>query len=425
MLMMTRVVLIGLVPMLAEAECTFDEPLPVTHPPLVEVVGAGLDHTCAVSRYHIKCWGDNSYGQLGRGDTVTVGDDEPVRTAEELELGLFGRVAEVAAGDLHTCVRNVEGEVYCWGYKNVLGLMASEDIGDDEPPVVTPVALGRPAIGLAAGALRTCALLDDQTVRCWGYNDHGELGLGFVGDPIGDDESPTSVPVVPVGAEVRAIAAGGGHACVITTDYQVRCWGQNNEGQLGYGNHAIVGDNDTPADAGDVDLGKDSLHQLALGGAHTCALTTSGHVRCWGLNKYGQLGLGHTSNIGDNEAVKTAGYVSIDKTRGVTQIAAGSVHTCALLSDGAVKCWGYGQEGQLGYGNTSFLGDDELPSDMPDLKLGKPATRLTMGEHTCAVLKTGDLRCWGINYDGQLGLGMIELIGDDETPDSVDSLLVF
>lgn len=429
-----RLSLTGLLPLLMNMECS-GPPEPRISP-RIEQVDAGSDHTCVVAEKgtRVRCWGFNDDGQLGRGDTVTIGDDEPAAAGEDVLLAKLGAVVEVVASADHTCVRSQLGAVRCWGFGDLLGVAAGESLGDDEVVPIKNVDFGfidddpsrpRTAIDLAANALRTCAVLHDNSVRCWGYNAGGELGLGFKSDPIGDDETLVDAPPVPVGAPVRVIEAGGDHICGITITNNVRCWGSNNEGQLGYGHESPIGDNETPADVGDVDLGGDTIVQVALGGAHTCARTGDGRVRCWGLNVYGQLGYGHTQSIGDDELPVSTGYVKVDETRKVAQIAVGAVHTCAVLTDGAVKCWGRGAEGQLGHGNKNSIGDDETPASMPDVKVGAKVRAITLGEHACALLESQQIRCWGINYAGQLGYGSTELVGDDETPMSIGDVLVF
>jgi alpha-tubulin suppressor-like RCC1 family protein len=128
---------------------------------------------------------------------------------------------------------------------------------------------------------------------------------------------------------------------------------------LGTGNELDVGDDETPVDAGRVRLGQPALH-LAAGRAHTCALLVSGAVRCWGAGQYGRLGYANEHNVGDKEWPGAAGDVDVGGPANL--IAAGGFHTCAVLTDGCVRCWGLGENGQLGYGNTNSVGDDEVPS---------------------------------------------------------------
>lgn len=411
--------LLAAFPLLFDLECQPPADAPPMQEPEVRVdhIAVGLEHTCAVAeKTRLHCWGSGAHGKLGLAAVADIGDDELPYEAGDVALAGFGPIAQVVGHDAHTCALNIRGAVRCWGYGPILGRGDATSIGDDEPAGAGPtIAVGRPAVELAANALRTCALLDDGHVRCWGDNSGGELGYGHL-EAIGDDELPADVPPVPLGALATAIRGGGDHFCAITDAGHVRCWGQNNDGQLGYGHAKPIGDNDTPADAGDVDLGGANVVDLAVGGAHTCALTDAGAVRCWGLNKYGQLGLGHTQDIGDDEPPAAAPALDLDADRDVVQLAAGAVHTCALFKDGGVTCWGYGVQGQLGYGDPDNIGDDEVPGKHADVDLGAPAVQIGMGTHACALLVTGKVRCWGRNGHGQLGHGHTEPIGLADVP---------
>ena len=273
----------------------------------------------------------------------------------------------------------------------------------------TPLA----ATAIAAGYDHTCALLATGDVRCWGYGASGQLGYGNR-STIGDDETPASAGNVPLGGKATAIAAGYEHTCALLTTGDVRCWGLSGYGQLGYGNTHNIGDDETPATAGNVPLG-DKAIAITAGKYHTCALLTTGDVRCWGAGAYGQLGYGNTNNIGDDETPASAGNVQFGG--GATAIAAGGTHTCALLSTGSISCWGSGYYGQLGHGNTHNIGDRDAPLFAGNVPLGAQATTITAGDaHTCALLTTGDVRCWGSGGNGRLGYGNKNSIGDDETP---------
>jgi alpha-tubulin suppressor-like RCC1 family protein len=140
-------------------------------------------------------------------------------------------------------------------------------------------------------------------------------------------------------------------------------------------------------------------------------------VRCWGANHNGRLGYGNHHDIGDDESPAAAGDVPIGGK--VTQIAAGEHATCALLESGGVRCWGKGELGELGYGNTEDIGDDETPAEAGDIVLGGKAIHVAVGYlHACAILETGAVRCWGRADPGSLGYGNVQDIGDDETPAS-------
>ncbi|HEX2571720.1 MAG TPA: PA14 domain-containing protein [Polyangia bacterium] len=400
---------------------------PQTDTPLVQLA-AGSGHTCAIEPLQgsgntqtggaIHCWGKNAYGQLGYGHKTPIGDDEAPYLAGTLP-GLEPATQLVSGAD-HTCSLLNNGQVVCWGRNDdgQLGYHTTQPLGDDEP--LAPlgyVAVGANVLKLAAGASHTCALLENHQVRCWGRNDNGQLGLGHK-LPIGDDEYPYEAPTVNLGSDLATdLVAGDAHTCALLQGGRVRCWGQNNAGQLGLGNTTSTTQPATQT-SGDINLGGVAV-QLTAGKAHTCALLANGAVRCWGRNESGQLGYSSNAAVGDNETPAAAGDVNLGGL--AFQVVAGGSHTCALLSTGDVKCWGKNDEGQLGYGNTTSL---NAPGAAVDL--GGPALRLAAGEaHTCAIHQSGYAWCWGRNGDGQLGYGDKGPLGDDEAPGAGGPLGVF
>ncbi|MCB0908524.1 MAG: hypothetical protein KDB63_15545, partial [Nocardioidaceae bacterium] len=204
------------------------------------------------------------------------------------------------------------------------------------PPAPAPAGAGGNIVGravvaasaMAAGVEHTCALLSTGDVRCWGHNAHGELGRGDI-ETTGDDEPAAAGDYVRLGGDAVAIAAGGAHTCALLTTGDVRCWGYNLDGELGYGNTTTIGDDETPASAGDVTLGGSAV-AITAGEQHTCALLTTGGVRCWGYGGDGVLGYGNTATIGDDETPASAGDVPLGAK--AVALAAGGAHTCALLS---------------------------------------------------------------------------------------------
>lgn len=182
-------------------------------------------------------------------------------------------------------------------------------------------------------------------------------GLGLGGS---SDSSSTS----PSGA--LQVVAGDYHTCALLPSRKVRCWGDAQYGQLGYGNTNEIGDDEMPYTAGDVDVGEGVI-QLTAGQYHTCALLFGGHVRCWGAGNHGRLGYGNTNNIGDNETPASAGDVDVGGA--VTQLTAGYEHTCAVVSGKSIRCWGHANFGQLGYGNTTDVGDSSTPSAAGDVPI--------------------------------------------------------
>lgn len=376
------------------------------------VLATGYDHTCAVvGDGLVRCWGFGAGGQLGYGSTADIGDDELPKSMDPVDLG--EPVIQLGAGFAHTCALVQGGDVYCWGYNwlGVLGYGNEDNVGDDEEPAsVGPVSLGGEAVQIAVGQDHTCVLLVGGTVRCWGQNFGGELGLGHE-NHIGDDELPSSVSTVSLGGEAVQLAAGNDHTCAVMTGGVVRCWGRGVQGQLGYGDGdgQAIGDNELPNSRDPIDLGR-KVVQVSAGQWSTCARTAEGDVYCWGWGETGALGHGDVEDLGDDEAPGSAGPVSIGGS--AIHISSGMYHHCAVLDGGDVRCWGDNQIGQLGYGNTNAIGDDELPSTVSPVNLDGLAFEVQAGNlHTCALLTGGTLRCWGNGSYGKLGYGNHDNIG--------------
>jgi cysteine-rich repeat protein len=318
----------------------------------------------------------------------------------------------------HTCAVLSDGAVRCWGNSTYgeLGYGNTNDVGDDEHPwLAGNVNVGGPVVQIDLGGQFTCALLANGSVRCWGSGFGGQLGYGNT-NHIGDNEVPANAGNVDVGGVVTQVASGANHNCALLVGGTVRCWGQNGAGQLGYGNAITIGDDEAPSSAGDVDVGG-TVVQLACGGSHTCALLDTGAVRCWGSGGSGALGYGNQAAVGDNEVPADVGDVDVGGT--VVELAAGYAQTCARLDTGFVHCWGEGIGGALGYGNTNSIGDNEPASAAGVVAIGGLAIDVSTGQTTCAVLDDGALRCWGRNNHGQAGYANTVVYGDTETPASV------
>ncbi len=234
-----------------------------------------------------------------------------------------------------------------------------------------------------AGSFFTCALTTAGAVRCWGWNRSGQLGDGTT------TERTTSVAVSGLGSGVAAIATGGAHACALTGAGGVKCWGSNQGGQLGDG---TTTPRRTPVDVLGLASG---VTAIAAGGGHTCALMDDGGVKCWGFNFDGRLGDGTSTSSGVPVSV-------LGLTVGVRAISAGQSHVCVLTSRGGVSCWGGNRFGQLGTGTTTSTG---FPIGVPGLTGGVSAVSAGL-YHSCAIVDRGSVRCWGSNrYSGQLGSG--------------------
>ena len=385
-------------------------------------------HSCALlPSAAVRCWGHEVSGQLGLAGANTIGDDETPAAAGPVDLGP-GRTAQaVATGAYHSCALLDDGSVRCWGYgtSGQLGYGATATIGDDETPAAAgPVDLGpgRTARAISAGSVHTCAVLDNGSVRCWGYGEDGRLGTASTAT-IGDDETPGSIAPVDLGPgrTARAVSAGAGHTCAVLDDGSVRCWGYGANGRLGHGSPNSVGDDEAPGSIAPVDLGPGrTATAITTGEAHTCAILDDASVRCWGYAGQGQLGYGSEQTIGDNESPASAGPADVGGA--AVAISAGDVHTCAVLAGGEVRCWGYARYGLLGNGSANNVGDTEAPASTPavDLGAGRSATAISAASlHNCARLDNGAVRCWGYGGGGRLGNCSDAIVGDDESPGSI------
>lgn len=367
------------------------------------VIDVSWHNTCAlIEGGRVRCWGDGEFGRLGYGNSETIGDDELPWEAGDVVLP--GPLDQLHSGDSFACGLTAT-DVFCWGDAS-LGAVGSgdvEDLGDDELLVaLPPVSLGEPISRLTVGGRHSCASGPSGQLRCWGAGPAIGYGTGVV---VGDDESPGGVGSVSIGAAVMDVSAGIEATCVVQTDGAIRCWGSNEQGQLGLGHTNPIGDDEVPSSVNALEFAEDAL-QVAAGYRHTCARFVSGTVRCWGGNAYGELGRGDDEQQGDDELAVVLSPIPLGDVGAAIFITAGDHHTCALLEGGDVKCWGRNSFGQLGTGTFEHVGDDELPAVSGVVDLPGPAIQIDAGgNHTCAVLSDYRVFCWGRNGDGQLGLG--------------------
>lgn len=373
--------------------------------PRVQVACGGY-HTCVAVAGALKCWGRNDYGQLGQGLSLSAtGGQQQIISANVPPVALpNGNVVAAASGGDHTCVLLAgSGAISCWG-SNAYGQLGFGDKTDRPSPpfsvtegqlTLSVVDLGPEAraVQLAVGGFHVCALLSDSRVKCWGHNDYGGLGLGDVsrrGDQAG--EMGANLPAVDLGLSslpgvgVASITAGCYHSCALLTNGRVKCWGNNVYGQLlGLGSGNNRGDQAGEMGTGlpFVNLGTGVVATSVTAGCqHTCALLANGTVKCWGFNFYGQLGLGHnTTKQGNTPADMDAALPAVDLGPGelATAVVAGGFHTCALLANSsAVKCWGRNDYGQLGYGDKKNRGEraGQMGAALPVVSLGPAGTQV-------------------------------------------------
>lgn len=361
----------------------------------VVALSLGQSHSCALLQDGGgACWGRNDDGQLGSGNTASSG--MPLRVAD-----LQDAIA-IASGGNHTCAITQNTSVVCWG-RNEQGQLGIGSVGPGiSVPAAVPNLVGVTA--LAAGNDHTCALREDGSVWCWGWNRFGQIGVSVIGEKA---FSLTAVPIREL-RDVISVQAGGNHSCALMRSGIVRCWGDNYNGQLG-----VFAENGATFDSLGRDIvGLDSAIQIATGGAHTCALQQRGNVRCWGWNRDGQLGTGtRMLRINTDQPTPIVGQTNI------TAIAVGDSHLCDVDTAGTVWCWGDNDVGQLGIGVMGNVGDLGLPNEV-DAAVNTVSVDLG-ARHSCALLVTNELNCWGRNSLGQLGNSYAGDIADSVVPNFV------
>ncbi|PVG83399.1 hypothetical protein DDE18_08915 [Nocardioides gansuensis] len=379
--------------------------------PGTATVSAGEFHTCSLVSGTAWCWGRNDSGQLGVDPKPGSGDDPAYEPYENSTYALASHaVAAVVAGGYHTC--GVVGVgVRCWGF-NFHGQLGGYRAESETPVEVTSLQGARQ---VSVGTDFACALVDSppdtRLPRCWGSNLDGRLGSGA---PVSLTTIARPVDLDPSGDDTAdEVVLGNGHACArLAGATTLRCWGRNADGELGDGTTSnrsmpVTGVGNVTAYDGGGTLG-------AQEEGFTCARRTNGTASCWGENGRGQLGDGTTtqsrvpvtvqydSDPADEDVVET------DLT-GVSTVAAGGFHACALLTSGRVRCWGLNSSGQLGDNTFTERHLAVLVQDDDDPDTDTPLTgvvALTAGaRHTCALKSDATVRCWGRGVFGQLGDG--------------------
>lgn len=366
----------------------------------VAAVTTGDAHSCALkAEGSVWCWGKNDVGQLGRGNTSA----QEATSAKVLYIGPNPNsnetpATQIASGIAHSCALITTGVVVCWG-EGSYGQLGNGNSTDSAVPVlVLGIGESNPkAIAIAVGGHHSCALLENNTVRCWGWNLQGQLGTGDI------SFTPQSFPVEAAtlnGRNVISLAAGRIFTCALTAAGEVLCWGHNGNGQIG-----VPSGTPTASPVSVIDSG---VAEIAAGSSHACArMASDNKLKCWGLNTQGQLGI-----INDTENK----FIPTDATRvswPVRYLAVGGNNTvgstCArrFIDDVAI-CWGDNTNGQLGNGNlTVQTGVAEARKSFP---VSSQAGALATGyDHTCAIGDFGffnlsqGIYCWGKNSYGQLG----------------------
>ena len=329
-------------------------------PPLGDVVGiaVGFQQTCVLLRSGpLQCVGLNGSGQAGIGSISGSGSALPVTVLDETATEPLAGVTGMSLGNGHVCAVLVDTTLRCWGdnRQGKLGNPAAaggntSTTGVQPSPIAVVDVSGAVltgALSVAAADLHTCAVfVGDGSVRCWGSGADGRLGTG--------SSSSTQVPQVvalPAGVTAQAISANanGRHTCVVASDTGVYCWGDNPSGQIGNGTRV---DAPTPQRVINED-GSALVGAVAVsaGARHSCALLGDGSVRCWGDNPFGQIGVGSlATGFFERAQVVVAPDGSGGPLTGARSMSVGTSHSCAILEDWSMVCWGWDREGQVGNG---------------------------------------------------------------------------
>ena len=341
-------------------------------------VALGGQHSCALlSNGRVMCWGRNNYGQLG--------DESVDDRTTPVEVSGLTKVKSIALGNDHSCALLRNGKVMCWGYNN----MGKLGDGTTSARIFPVEVLGMSnAKSIAVGASHSCALLTDGKVMCWGSNYYSTLGTKWlIKTDKGDKHFHWSTSPVEVSGltNVKSIALGGSHSCALMTDGKVMCWGNNGNGQLGNrGSYS-----ETPLEVS----GLTNAKSIALGASHSCALLTDGKVMCWGNPS--------SFDYDSEDPIRTPRKVT--GISNVQSLSLGFAHSCALLTDGRVMCWGDGGR-RGGSGTLGVIGSSNRPSTPLEVTGIATATGIAVGAyHSCALLTDGKVMCWGQNNYGQIG----------------------
>jgi alpha-tubulin suppressor-like RCC1 family protein len=343
-----------------------------------------------------------------------------------IKLVAMDNVADVYTGFYHTCIKSTSGKVKCWGRNDYAqlgyGFAESTDnasaIGKTSATTginstAIDVGTNRTVVSMALGFRHSCALLDTGIVKCWGSNNDGQLGLGHTDNVVTTGDS---LQAVNLGGTVVEIAAGQNHTCARLSTGEVKCWGANTYGQLGIGSTENVGNTANPVFTSvDLGTGKTAI-QITANGFSSCALLNDHTAKCWGNNTQDQLGQDnnnftgdHTGCIGNkpNQLGDNLPAIRVRTGTTVNQIVMGSTHACALLDDGGVTCWGSNILSSLSYTNRPYMNIGPAYKSVTQIA--------AYGDNVCEVTPFG-AKCWGGNNASQIGQGSSNFLWKPTVP---------
>jgi alpha-tubulin suppressor-like RCC1 family protein len=380
-----------------------------------------------------KCWGRNDHGDIGIASSVNnigtnladMGDNLP-----EVQLGTGKTATMIAKGNQNSCALLNDNTVRCWGYDpNSYGILGREDLGLGDEPSETYAAIPTLDVGVGNNVANIWSghasnamfmKMSDGTLKTFGYSSYGNMAIG-VGNAVHSgntvDEIGNNLPVIPFPGGVTAtkITSNNRHTCFLKDTGNVACFGRNNYGQCMRDNTGQYGDAPTETPdliTTDSNFGGLQVLDVGTGYEFSCVMLVGGIVKCLGRGNVGQTGQETTATRGHNATWSAVNTPAVNLGAGHTAkgISVGYLSACAILDDDRLKCWGYNLYGELGLEDTANRGDGagEMGNNLPyvDLGTGRTVKKVTSGIYSrCAILDNDQVKCWGYNIYGQLGLG--------------------
>lgn len=358
-------------------------------------------NTCIITNATVYCAGNNTYGQLGRGNTAPS-DYTYVRTTNDIGLTAGEAATSIAAGNNYSCAV-INAQPFCWGANSRGQLGVGSQTNQHTPTSVFDLT-DDSTTAIDAGDNHTCSITNGQ-VYCWGDNTNGKLGTGAA-NPQTTPRLVTEGGISANGMAATDVAAGNNHTCAVISG-SAWCWGENGNGQLGRGNTSSTNAS-TPQQVGGLLAGK-LVTKITAGNNFTCAVA-DGLPYCWGLNSNGQLGDGTTTQ-------RTSPVLVANMPGTTTDIQAGSNFACAI-EGGYVKCWGENGNGQLGRGNTANNASMRTPQTVGTIN-SQNTTDLSVGDTHACSLSNGRGYCWGSRTEGKGGINPTTTSGNSTTATAI------
>jgi alpha-tubulin suppressor-like RCC1 family protein len=373
--------------------------------PFVQV-SSGHDQDCALTdARQAVCWGNDNYGQLGNGPGVSSSSQPELVDVSTITGSK--RFRQISCGRRHTCGVTGDGQIYCWGYNNHGQLGIGSIGGDSHVPVqvsTSQVSGEAYFIEVSAGEDYTCAITSEGALYCWGEDTNGRLGDGGTET---DQSEPVAVNTATITGETyfRSISAGDKHACGITATGRVYCWGSDANGALGDGGGEV--DALSPSEVNTaVIAGQKSFIKVQNGYNFSCGITADRVTYCWGQNDYGQLGNGTTTPAYSPTALDNS---TLPTDAVLKDLVVGYRHACGLTDAGLAYCWGSDADGQLGDGGVSA--DKSSPSPVNTYNVSSPERFVDLAggqAFFCGSTNWGKAYCWGSDNNYKLGNGTPE-----------------